>query len=177
MNAEQTRGRIVNFWRQGNTFKWKACLLCTELTPDQVQGLAEELHVTVQTVRSMRAAGRAYIELLPFTPKVKEYAEALGYSFFATIGFLLQEQRITPREAIEQLRTAMKEGANIIDFSMAVAGEAKPASTPWARTAKRAYNLALKLRDFFGAPRELQETASTFCEAYEAWEGKQVAKK
>ena len=97
MNQEKIRVEIIRHWRNSNDHRIHACRLAAQLDAEGVTGLALDLHVEKQTVRNMRAAGKAYDWLIPYEVKVQEWAEALGYSFLKTLGFLHESTDLTPQ--------------------------------------------------------------------------------
>ncbi len=162
--------RIIQHLGRSNAHRWVACFAASRLNRDEVAPFAQELGLSTQTVRNWRAAGRAYKKLRPLEPKLAEWAKSLGYSHFGTIGHLLRtkpDDYGERRGAVEDLRVAYNERVNIRDFNDEVKYEGD--ENAWQRAAERLYRLAVKVKDFYGAPKRLQDMAETFVEAFEEW--------
>jgi len=129
------RRRVIDGYRRGTSARWVACLAASRIVgrhaPAQTQQLARELAVDVSAVEDMAQAGVTYRQLRPVCGDLPEIRVKLTYSHFAAAGALLRKYDISPREIVEQLRTAANDGASVSTFRALVSGEHGPGLPPW----------------------------------------------
>jgi hypothetical protein len=145
MSLKNNHYRAVTNYRRGERHRWVTCLAASRVVGNYAEGetvnLAKDLGVSTMHVGRMAKAGMAYRMFRRYNPGVR--GEVASPKHFYTMWDLWQEFEFSPREAAEQLRTALEEGTSAESLATFVRGEHEHRSQEWVRfvadinTAKR----------------------------------------
>ena len=145
MSLKNNHYRAVTNYRRGERHRWVTCLAASRVVGNYAEGetvnLAKDLGVSTMHVGRMAKAGMAYRMFRRYNPGVR--GEVASPKHFYTMWDLWQEFEFSPREAAEQLRTALEEGTSAETLATYVRGEHEEQGQEWVRfvadinTAKR----------------------------------------
>ena len=127
--------RAVSNFRRGERHRWVTCLAASRIVGNYAEGetvrLAKGLGISTMHVGRMAKAGMAYRMFRRYNPGVR--GEVASPKHFYTMWDLWQEFEFSPREAAEQLRTALEEGTSAETLATFVRGEHEDQGQEWIR--------------------------------------------
>lgn len=138
MSLKQNLDRAVSNYQLSDRHRWVTCLAASRVVGNYAEGetikLAQALGVSIMHVGRLAKAGMAYRLFRRYNPKVR--GRIASPKHFYTMFDLWQKFEFHPREAAEQLRTALEEGTSAETLSSFVRGEHEDTTQDWQRFMK-----------------------------------------
>ena len=138
MSLKQNLDRAVSNYQLGDRHRWVTCLAASRVVGNYAEGetikLAKALGVSTMHVGRLAKAGMAYRLFRRYNPRVR--GRIASPKHFYTMFDLWQKFEFHPREAAEQLRTALEEGTPAETLSSFVRGEHEDTTQDWQRFMK-----------------------------------------
>ena len=138
MSLKQNLDRAVSNYQLGDRHRWVTCLAASRVVGNYAEGetikLAKALGVSTMHVGRLAKAGMAYRLFRRYNPRVR--GRIASPKHFYTMWDLWQELEFHPREAAEQLRTALEEGTSAEVLASFVRGEHEELTQDWLKFMK-----------------------------------------
>lgn len=106
--------KAANAYKRSEDCRWFTCLAASRMNPAEMEELRTRLKFNdVRHIRNYAMAGLTYRTLRRIYGRdVQMLRKGLTIGHFYQIGYDMHAYEFSPREAVEQLRTSMEEGAS-----------------------------------------------------------------
>ena len=164
MSLKRHLDRAVSNYQRGERHRWVTCLAASRVVGNYSEGetikLAQALGVSTMHVGRLAKAGMAYRLFRRYNPKVR--GQIASPKHFYTMWDLWTRYEFHPREAAEQLRTAVEEGTSVEVLASYVRGEHEDTTQDWIKFTK---DLHAAKRNLDRATRRVVELGEEYRDA------------